>query len=131
MPPSEPYEVVIDGLEAYAYHGVPQSERETGHRYCVSLRVAVVSPAPRSDDVADTIDYGALAELVMGIHRSSAYFTVEALARRIAVEILERFPLAQSVQVLLVKPLPPMPYVVAAAGVELTLTRDSLPEAVQ
>lgn len=115
--------VFVRGLEVYAYHGVSASEREVGHRFCVELEVMVEGDAVHTDRVADTVDYGALTELVRRAIEQGPYSTVERCAQLIAEAILARFPRSTAVTVSISKKMPPIPAIVEETGVRLTLRR--------
>jgi dihydroneopterin aldolase len=116
--------VFIHGLEAYGYHGVPDAEQEIGHRYRVSLELKVPDcSAAESDDVAGTVDYGAVAKQVTQIIQTHQYRTVERLAQVIADAILQEFLKVQEVRITVGKPFPPAPVIVAEVGCELVVVR--------
>jgi len=53
----------LEGIEVFAHHGVFSSERRDGQTFVIDVEVEYdMGPAAASDDVADAIDYGALAE---------------------------------------------------------------------
>ena len=116
----------VTGLEFYAYHGVPSEEREIGHRYVVDLDLRVNSRAEQSDDVADTVDYGLAAKVVLDVASATQYKTVERLAYVIAETLLTRFERVEEVSIRLAKRLPPAPIIAEELGVQLELTRTSL-----
>jgi 7,8-dihydroneopterin aldolase/epimerase/oxygenase len=91
-PPSPPpgARVVSDriallGLEAHGHHGVFDFEREAGQVFRVDVVLGLdTGPAARSDDLADTVDYGALARDVVAVVEGEAVDLLETLAQRIA-----------------------------------------------
>jgi dihydroneopterin aldolase len=111
------YEVLIEGLQLYAYHGVPDAEREVGHRYLIDLKLEVDGKADESDDVGDTIDYGAAGKIALGVAETSQFRTVEKLAGEIGLKLLASFEILEAVEVRVVKPMPPAPLLAAVAGV--------------
>lgn len=57
--------IKMEGMRFFAYHGVSAQERKVGNDYEVSLRVDYpLEKAMTSDELADTLDYGALYRLV-------------------------------------------------------------------
>jgi len=73
------------GLEAHGHHGVVDFERETGQVFRVDVVLGLDSrPAAASDDLADTVDYGALARDVLGVVEGDPVDLLETLAQRIA-----------------------------------------------
>src|SRR5579862_1208470 len=118
--------ILIEALEFYAFHGVPDAEQEVGHRYCVDLRLQVDTHlAGHSDRVEDTVNYAQVADCAIQVGVRERFRLIEALAERIASVVLERFPPVQSVTVRVRKPLPPMNAIAGAVGVEILRGRES------
>lgn len=117
------YTIFIEGLEVYAYHGVPAEERTLGHRYAVDLNLSVEGFADETDKIGDTVDYGLVGAKVCGLMATTHAHTLEHLARTIAESLLADQPLIIEVFIRISKPYPPTPIIASAAGVELTLAR--------
>ena len=117
------YTVLVRGLEFYAFHGVSNEEQTIGHRYRVDLELEVDGRADQSDDVSDSVDYGAVATRVVAIGRESRHRTVERVARLIAEELLLDHPRIAQVTMTLVKRLPPAAVIAEEAGVRLVVKR--------
>jgi 7,8-dihydroneopterin aldolase/epimerase/oxygenase len=116
--------IVLQGIQFYGYHGVPDAEQETGHRYEVDLTMELdISPAAASDDVAQTVDYGAVARDVLTLGATRQFRLIETLAVEIAAQILNTQARVEAVTVRVKKLLPPIPGVVQYAGVEITRRR--------
>jgi dihydroneopterin aldolase len=113
----------IEGLDLYAYHGVPDEERVIGHRYTIDLAMDVTETASSSDNVGDTVDYGKVAQAVGEFARSSQFRTLERLAAEIARIVMEGHPAVTWISVTVRKPQPPAPVIAAAVGVTHTLSR--------
>jgi 7,8-dihydroneopterin aldolase/epimerase/oxygenase len=122
---SRTFEVFIRDLEFYAYHGVSAEERAVGHRYLVSCWVQVSGSADSSDDVAETVDYGALAGVLRGVILGSPCLTVERVGALCCEAVLEGFALAASVKVSVSKLSPPMPFIAKEAGAIVERKADS------
>ncbi len=118
------YTVFIRGIEFYGYHGVPAEERFIGHRYRVDVELRVEGSADQSDRIAETVDYGAVGQLIAQIGTAEKAHTVERLARIIGEAILTQHPLVASLWISVAKPLPPAPMIAEEAGVELELGRE-------
>ncbi len=93
------FAVFVKGLEFYGYHGVSTEEQKVGHRYRVSITMHVEGKADETDDLANTVDYGAAAELVLKLGLESQHKTVEKLAGVIADHILVAFGSVSECQV--------------------------------
>ena len=77
--------ITLVGLEAHGRHGVLDTERETGQLFRVDVVLGLdTRPAADSDDLAATVDYGALACDVLDVVEGEPVDLVETLAQRIA-----------------------------------------------
>ena len=114
----------IEKLRFRAFHGVLPQERTVGGDYVVTLRIGYPwQQAMETDDVADTLDYAAVYELV---RREMAVPSqlLEHVAGRMSKALLRDFPQITSVDLWLTKVVPPMGADCEGAGVELHLIND-------
>lgn len=82
-------QIDLTGLTAFGRHGVFDFEREQGQDFTVDLRLSLsTARAVQSDDVADTVHYGELAEKVVAIVEGEPVNLIETLADRIATAVL-------------------------------------------
>ncbi|GAA1740977.1 dihydroneopterin aldolase [Microbacterium paludicola] len=82
--------ITLTGLRAFGRHGVFDFERENGQEFVVDLALGVsTKKAAKSDDVADTVHYGELAEKVVAIVGGEPVNLIETLAHRIAGAVME------------------------------------------
>ncbi len=82
----------LKNIQIYAYHGAHAHEREHGARFEIDVELlADVDRAVTSDDLADTIDYVKLQEVVVAISTANRYHLLESLADAMATELLARF----------------------------------------
>jgi 7,8-dihydroneopterin aldolase/epimerase/oxygenase len=113
--------ISLTGISAFGHHGVHDFERQQGQQFVVDVSCTLdLSSAASTDDLAQTIDYGALAQAVAADIERDPLNLIEALADRIALTCL-RYDAVQCVQVTVHKPQAPMP--VDVADVTVTLTR--------
>ena len=104
-------------------HGALPEERERAQPFEVDLDIeADLGPAGRSDDLGDTVDYGAISLLVATIIGGEPAQLLERLASRIAEGVLEDERVA-SVTVTVRKLRPPVPVDLHHAAVRLTRAR--------
>ncbi|MEJ1089420.1 dihydroneopterin aldolase [Microbacterium sp. Mu-80] len=83
-------EITLTGLTVFGHHGVFDHERRDGQEFTIDLTLRLpLGPAAASDDVADTVHYGELAERVAGIVAGEPVDLIETLAERIAAAALE------------------------------------------
>ncbi|BCW94706.1 MAG: dihydroneopterin aldolase [Fimbriimonadales bacterium] len=117
-------QIIVQGIEFYAYHGVPDAEQQIGHRYRVDLVADIdLREAGRTDDLRHTVSYGELARLVIQIGTSQQRRLLESLAEQMCAAILERFPTIQRVELFIAKRLPPTGTITELAGVKITRAR--------
>jgi 7,8-dihydroneopterin aldolase/epimerase/oxygenase len=77
--------ITITGLRARGHHGVYDIERRNGQDFVVDVALELdTAPAAVSDDVADTVHYGELAETLAGVVRGEPVNLLETLAARLA-----------------------------------------------
>jgi dihydroneopterin aldolase len=113
--------ISLTGISAFGHHGVYDFERQQGQQFVVDVSCTLdLSSAASSDDLAQTIDYGALAQAITADVERDPLNLIEALADRIALTCL-RYDAVQCVEVTVHKPQAPMP--VDVADVTVTLTR--------
>jgi len=78
-------QIVIRGLRGVGHHGVFAHERRDGQEFIVDVCLDVrTSAAAVSDDLADTVDYGMVAQAVHALIVGEPFDLVETLAERIA-----------------------------------------------
>jgi dihydroneopterin aldolase len=112
----------LSGLRVFAHHGVLAHEKDLGQVLVVDLDVAIdLAPAAASDDLADTLDYGALAAAAAALVGSTSHDLLEAVAGDLA-ELVMRDARVSAVTVTVTKPSAPLP-VDAQVSVQLTRTR--------
>lgn len=116
-------DIHINGLEAYGYHGVLAEEKALGQQFHFDLRLTMREcRGVVSDDVADTVDYTEVIDVVTEVATCTSYDLLEKLAGSVAAAVLERFPV-DSVWVRVTKPHPPIPCAIRGVGVSLEVTR--------
>jgi dihydroneopterin aldolase len=117
--------IELRGIAANGHHGVFDFERTRGQRFVVDVTCWLdLSTAADSDDLTDTLDYGALTLAVVADIEGEPVRLIEALARRIARTCLAQ-PQVETVQVTVHKPEAPIEADVADVAVTLTRSRSS------
>lgn len=113
----------VTGIEVYAHHGVLAHERETGQRFVVDVSVHLdLTAAGASDDLADTLDYAALARRVAEVAGGPPVALLESLAERVCAAVLED-PRVDAVEVSVGKPQAPLGVIAHGVGVTLHRSR--------
>ncbi|GAA1664139.1 dihydroneopterin aldolase [Microbacterium lacus] len=117
-------EIALTGLRVFGHHGVFDHERRDGQEFIVDARLYVdTAAAAASDDVADTVHYGEVAERIAAIVAGEPVNLLETLAQRIADAVLT-FAGVRMVAVTVHKPQAPIP--LTFSGVSVTIRRGTL-----
>ncbi|MQA14599.1 MAG: dihydroneopterin aldolase [Pseudonocardiaceae bacterium] len=115
--------ITLTGLRAFGRHGVFEHERRDGQEFGVDVTAWLdLDPAATSDNLADTLDYGALAARAAEIVGGRPCDLVETVAARIAEAVL-RDKRVTATEVTVHKPSAPMPVPVDDVAVTVRRTR--------
>lgn len=100
--------IALRGLRVRGYHGVYDEERERGQDFVVDALLNVdTRRAASTDDVADTVHYGVLAERLAAIVAGEPVALLESLAARLADACLADARVA-AVEIVVHKPQAPL-----------------------
>ncbi|WP_323959966.1 dihydroneopterin aldolase [Arthrobacter sp. JZ12] len=100
--------ISLSGITAVGHHGVFEHERRDGQPFVVDVVLHLdLRPAGTTDDLTRTADYGELAEQVRDLIAGEPLSLIEALAERIAGQVLSAFPV-DAVEVTVHKPQAPI-----------------------
>ena len=117
--------ILLTRIAVYAYHGVFPEEERLGQRFYISLDCKLdLGPAGRSDDWSKTASYDQLADIVVRVSTGQRFHLIEALAEKVASEILERFPAIECVTVRVDKPAAPIPTILEGITIEIERRRN-------
>jgi len=101
-------QIALRGLRVRGYHGVLPEERRDGQLFGIDVVLETdVSAAAADDDLAQTVDYSAVARQVAAIVGGEPVDLIETLAVRIADACL-RHPVVAAVEVTVHKPQAPI-----------------------
>jgi dihydroneopterin aldolase len=113
--------ISLTGLRVRGHHGVFDHERRDGQDFVVDAVLEVsTAAAAASDDLADTVDYGGLAQRLAAVVSGEPVNLLETLVTRLAAECLAD-PRVAAATVTLHKPQAPIP--LAFADVSVTVRR--------
>ncbi|MBD3941375.1 dihydroneopterin aldolase [Microbacterium sp. NEAU-LLC] len=117
-------EITLTGVRAFGHHGVFADERRDGQEFVVDVSLYVdTAAAAASDDVADTVHYGEVAERVVELVGRDPLNLIEGVAARIADDLLQH-RLVHVARVTIHKPHAPI--TVPFSDVSVTITRRRL-----
>jgi dihydroneopterin aldolase len=115
--------ITLTGLLVRGRHGVFEHERRDGQDFLVDITVWIdLDHAAATDDIADTLDYGALAERAAAIVGGPPCDLIETVAAKVAEDVMtdER---AHAVEVTVHKPAAPIPLPFADVAVTARRSR--------
>lgn len=116
--------IELRGLRVRGRHGVFDHEKRDGQEFVLDLVVhADLSAAAASDDLVDTLDYGALAQRAAAIVGGPPHDLIESVAGAVADDVLASDERIQTVEVTLHKPSAPIPLTFGDVAVVLRRSR--------
>ena len=115
--------ITLTGLTVRGNHGVFDFERRDGQDFVIDVDLELdTAPAARSDDVADTADYGTLATALADVVGGEPVNLLETLAQRLADTCLTD-PRVLAATVTVHKPQAPITHQFADVAVRIRRTR--------
>ena len=114
----------VTRIAVFGRHGLLPEEAVLGQRFYISLAAQLdLGAAGRSDDVATTVSYADLTQIVVEIATERRFNLIEALAEAIAGAILAGFAPIDAITVRVDKPSAPVPAILDGVSVEITRRR--------
>jgi dihydroneopterin aldolase len=114
--------ITLTGLRVRGFHGVFEHERRDGQDFVVDARLELsTAAAAASDDVADTVHYGELADRLAAVVAGEPVNLIETLADRLA-DVCLADPRVGAATVTVHKPQAPIP--LTFADVAVTIRRE-------
>ncbi|MDX1805892.1 MAG: dihydroneopterin aldolase [Paenisporosarcina sp.] len=112
----------VNDMEFWGNHGVFAEETKLGQRFRVTLSLAVdLQEAGQTDNLDKTVNYAEAFFICQKIVEGQPVKLVEAVAERIATEILTTFKgRVKGCKVIVIKPDPPIPGHYRSISVEIT-----------
>ncbi|WP_405133791.1 dihydroneopterin aldolase [Nocardia sp. NBC_01388] len=123
--------IELRGLRVFGHHGVFDFEKRDGQEFLVDVTLWTdFTAAVKSDDVADTVHYGELADQVVRIVSGEPRDLIETVVSEIADEVMND-PRIQAVEVVLHKPSAPIPHTFEDVRVVTSRRRTGLEQGVE
>ncbi len=115
--------IELRGLTIRGHHGVFDHERADGQEFVTDVTVWIdLADAAASDDLADTYNYAALAQLVADIVAGPPHNLIEAVGGEIADRVMDD-DRVHAVEVVVHKPQAPIPHQFADVAVVVRRSR--------
>lgn len=116
--------IELRGLRALGHHGALPGEQDQAQPFEIDLDIeADLTAAGTSDELADTIDYGAVASAAVAVVADERWRLLERLAQRVVDEVFGVDRRVAAVTVTVRKLRPPVPLDLQSAAVRLTRRR--------
>ena len=101
--------IKIEGLEVFANHGVFKEEVNLGQKFIITAVLYFdISPAGRFDDLDKSVNYAEVCKYITGFMRNNTFKLIETVAERLAREILVRYKVFESCEIIVKKPWAPI-----------------------
>jgi dihydroneopterin aldolase len=111
--------ITLTGLAVRGRHGVFDFEKRDGQEFVIDLTIWLdLTAAAATDDLAATVDYGALAGVAADIVGGPARDLIETVAAEIADRVMSAYPV-HAVEVTVHKPSAPIPLTFADVAVTI------------
>jgi dihydroneopterin aldolase len=119
--------IQIAGLQTFGYHGLFEEERRLGQKFTFDID-ATLNPVPthRDDQLDASIRYDAVVDAAVHLAGEMTYQTLEALGEAVAIGLLRRFALIDTISVGVAKFSPPIPHTLGKVGIVVRLVRSDL-----
>jgi len=115
----------IKNATFYGYHGVGSEEQRVGGKFEADVDIYTdFTEAAKEDILERTIDYHKVYSFLNHLVLEQKYYLIEALANKIAEQILEKFERITKVAVRIRKNNPPLGGVVECVEVEVVRGRE-------
>lgn len=114
--------IVLTGLEFHGYHGYHPEEARLGARFVVDVELCL-DLSGVGDDLAKTVDYSQVYQLVRDEVTTRRFYLIEALANSVADRLVEGLPQVAMLTVRIHKPHAPLAGVFRNLYVEVNRSR--------
>ncbi len=113
--------ILIKGLETFGYHGVYEEEAFLGQKFIIDVVLYLdTRQAGKNDDLEASVDYGEASKLIKKTVENERFQLIEALAEKIAENLLLRYVLLKKVTITVRKPWAPVLLSMDTVAVEIT-----------
>lgn len=101
--------IYIDELECFGYHGVYEEEKLRGQRFLISAVIHLDSSEAASKDDCDfTVNYASVCQDIREIVSKGSLNLIEALAKKIAEDLMFKYNRMAGIEIRVDKPNAPM-----------------------
>ncbi len=113
--------IKIKDLELFANHGAFPEENVLGQKFLISVTMYLdTREAGMSDDLTKSVHYGEVSHFIKQFVENHMFQLIEALAEKLAMELLIGFPLIQKLDLEIKKPWAPIKLPMDTVSVEIS-----------
>ena len=113
-------QIIIDGLEIFANHGVFPEENRLGQKFVVSVILYLdTRRAGKSDDLEQSVNYGEVSQRITDFIQNHTYQLIETVAEKTAEDLLLHYSMVQKVQFRIEKPWAPVGLPLRTVGIQI------------
>ena len=92
--------IQIAGLQTFGYHGLFAEERSLGQKFTFDIDATLKTAPTHRDDCLDaSVRYDAVVDAAVSLAGATTYQTLEALGEAVAIGLLRRFALIDTITV--------------------------------
>lgn len=100
------YLIKLTALQLFGYHGVLEHEQEYGQEFLVDCEVEVQRPS--ADQIATTVSYADLADLIEATFKAERFDLIESVADQLLAAVLSHSSAIYSASITVHKPSAPL-----------------------
>lgn len=115
------YSIKLIGLQLFGYHGVLPHEQEYGQEFFIDCRVEVRRPS--ADDIASTVSYADLADLIEATFKAERFDLIESVADQLLAAVLSHSADISEAEITVHKPSAPLSQKFADVSVTVSGSR--------
>lgn len=109
--------IILKDIRLFGFHGVHPLENSCGTEFIINIVIGMDSNHPIKS-LSDTIDYAAVYSVMKKVF-SMPEQLLEVVAEKIFIAIAESFPLAEEIDISIIKSNPPIEGFLGQVGVHL------------
>jgi dihydroneopterin aldolase len=110
------YQIIIEGFQLYAYHGVHPEENKLGQVFEIDLTMTLESPPLNNDQPGSYLSYWEAMKTIKKVFDGKIFKLLENAAQAV-LDSLSEYPQMKHAKIHLKKIAPPIPVTVKCVGV--------------
>jgi len=119
--------IILSNMRFRSHSGVLEEEKRDGQDFVVSLELEMENiPACRTDNIYDTVDYGAVFQMVRDYLETTVCNLIEYMAENIIIRVFQKYSSIERITCEIKKPNAPINGDFDYMGVVITRERDEM-----